>query len=216
MGYVYVDRHLSEQAKTVGPVGGAVKRGYDLAAATLIVLATFPLMMLTIVALSLTAGGPVFSRDVRIGYRGQRFDCFTFRVTRQRSSGGRERHTSLAVSRPDGSKARADDSSRLGQFLVLSNIDKLPQLFNVLSGEMSLIGPRPLSPADIARYGDRIDLDLYLSARPGMIAASESGGADAPFSELVAIDTSYVRDWRFSTDLRIMMQAITSLADRSA
>jgi exopolysaccharide production protein ExoY len=210
MGRVYVEQQLAEQVKVATPVGGSAKRWFDVVIALPVVLLTLPIMLLTFIALVVT-GGPVLSRKIRVGHRGLCFDCLEFRTTRARRGASNAPRSVLAqLQDEDQAQARPQEVSAVGQVLFLSSVYKLPQLFNVLRGEMSLVGPRPISPSDMKRYGERIN--LYLSARPGLIAPSDLSGPHLAFSELVALDTAYVRNWRLRSDLALLLRAVLSLA----
>lgn len=211
MEHVYVHRRLSEQTNTIKvPVGGVTKRLLDLFLASATIILTLPMIILVGIAMKLVDPGPLLSRQARVGYRGGRFTCLEFRTTPVHAP---DVGAAFAADREDRETGR--HSTGLRQFLRLSSIYKLPQLINVLRGDMSLIGPYPMRPADLARYGDR--LELYLSARPGMASVSRIRGGKYYLSEAkrVALDTDYVREWRFSTDLAILLRAAASVIERT-
>jgi len=94
-----------------------------------------------------------------------------------------------------------------------SSLDELPQLINVVRGEMSLVGPRPIVPSETSRYGDR--LDSYVLARPGLTGAWQiSGRSDCGYDKRVKLDANYVSDWCFSTDLSILVQTVRAVIER--
>jgi exopolysaccharide production protein ExoY len=206
MGHVYVYPHISEQTKVIKyPVGGQIKRLFDLSFASLTLLLTIPLIVIVSAAMKAADPGPLLSKQNRVGYRGRRFTCFEFRTA---PVGAPARRTAL------GRDWEGQPVTRSGRFLKQSGVYKLPQLINIIRGDMSLVGPCPILPSDIARYGDRIH--LYLSARPGMISISSmnDGTARSP-ARLAVSDTDYVRDWHFSTDLAVLIRALTAGIDRS-
>jgi lipopolysaccharide/colanic/teichoic acid biosynthesis glycosyltransferase len=103
--------------------------------------------------------------------------------------------------------------TRVGRFLRESSLDELPQLINVVRGEMSLVGPRPIVPSEMPRYGDR--LDSYVLARPGLTGAWQiSGRSDCGYDKRVELDANYVSDWRFLTDLSILVQTVGTVIER--
>jgi lipopolysaccharide/colanic/teichoic acid biosynthesis glycosyltransferase len=103
--------------------------------------------------------------------------------------------------------------TRVGRFLRESSLDELPQLINVVRGEMSLVGPRPIVPSEMSRYGDR--LDSYVLARPGLTGAWQiSGRSDCGYDKRVKLDANYVSDWRFSTDLSILARTVGAVIER--
>ncbi len=101
----------------------------------------------------------------------------------------------------------------LGQFLRQSSLDELPQLINVIRGDMSLVGPRPIVPSETTRYGDK--LRLYLAARPGITGLWQvSGRSDCSYERRIELDTNYVRHWRFSADLFILVRTVSAVIAR--
>ena len=103
--------------------------------------------------------------------------------------------------------------TRVGQILRESSLDELPALINVLRGEMSLIGPRPIAPSEMLRYGENIG--SYVSARPGLTGAWQMiDQNDSSYDKLVELDANYVSNWRFSTDLAILMRTMGAVIDR--
>jgi len=104
----------------------------------------------------------------------------------------------------------------LGKFLRQSSLDELPQLINVIRGDMSLVGPRPIVPSELTRYGDK--LSLYLQARPGITGIWQvSGRNDCGYDRRIEMDANYVRNWRFSTDFVILVRTLGAvLAQRGS
>ncbi len=105
-------------------------------------------------------------------------------------------------------KLRSDPRiTPLGRFMRAWSIDELPQLLNVLRGDMSLVGPRPIVRSEMSRYGVR--LISYLSARPGITGAWQvNGRSDLCYEDRVVLDANYVRDWRFLMDLTILLRTV--------
>jgi lipopolysaccharide/colanic/teichoic acid biosynthesis glycosyltransferase len=140
-------------------LGSAVKRGFDLAAASLMLLAVSPFMALIALCIVVESPGPVFYRGRRVGRRGQPLDILKFRKMR------------------DGVKGRpltlANDErfTRIGQWLARTKLDELPQLLNVIRGEMSLVGPRPEDPSFVQRHRDAFE--PVLRVRPGITGLSQ-------------------------------------------
>jgi undecaprenyl-phosphate galactose phosphotransferase len=104
----------------------------------------------------------------------------------------------------------------VGKFLRQSSLDELPQLINVIRGDMSLVGPRPIVPSELTRYGDK--LSLYLLARPGITGIWQvSGRNDCGYDRRIEMDANYVRNWRFSTDFVILLRTLGAvLAQRGS
>ena len=199
-------------------VGGQRKRVYDVIVASLVLLLTFPILVIVALMLKLTDPGPVIYKHVRVGLWGRRFTCFKFRTLVVDLENALE---ASAYNDP-GARTEWDQNQKLindphvtpvGQFLRESSLDELPQLFNVLRGDMSLVGPRPIVPSEMSRYGDR--LGLYVSARPGLTGAWQiSGRSDCGYDKRVELDAHYVSNWRFSTDLSILLRTVGAVIDR--
>jgi exopolysaccharide biosynthesis polyprenyl glycosylphosphotransferase len=198
--------HLSRSARLL-------KRTMDvvLAAAGLVVLA--PLLAVIAVLIKLDSPGPVFFRQTRMGSGGDLFRIFKFRSM---AADAEERKTELVhLNRhaQPGSDPRMfkipDDPriTRIGRFLRRSSLDELPQLVNVLKGEMSLVGPRPLILDEDRHVGDwaRTRLDL----RPGITGLWQVlGRSDIPFDEMVKLDYLYVTTWSLWQDFRLLFRTI--------
>ena len=197
-------------------VGGRTKRVFDVFVASLVLLLTLPLFIIVAVMLKVTDPGPVIYKHVRVGLLGRRFTCFKFRVV--------DAENVLKALLDDNPGARAEWErsqklineprvTRVGRILIESSLDELPQLVNVLRGEMSLVGPRPIVPSEMSHYGDR--LASYVSARPGLTGAWQiSGRSDCGYDKRVELDANYVSNWRFSTDLYILVRTVSAVIDR--
>jgi len=181
----------------------AVKRGLDVvgAAAGLVVLS--PLLAWVAVAELVTQGPPVLFRQVRPGLRGQPFTVFKFRTMRP--------------PRPDEIwyATDADRVTRLGRFLRSSSIDELPELWNVLRGEMSLVGPRPLLVEYLPRYTHREGRRHEM--RPGITGwAAVNGRHSMRFEERLELDVWYVENWSLWLDMRILATTVGQVLRRSS
>ena len=100
--------------------------------------------------------------------------------------------------------------TRIGRFLRKTSLDELPQLFNILKGEMSIVGPRPIVRNEAARYGEKYG--FYLSARPGLTGLWQiSGRSDTSYDERVDLDMTYVRDWSVANDIKIMAMTVPAV-----
>lgn len=101
----------------------------------------------------------------------------------------------------------------VGKFLRQSSLDELPQLINVIRGDMSLVGPRPVVPSEVGRYGEK--LGLYLQARPGITGVWQvSGRNDCGYDKRIEMDANYVRNWRISNDIVILMRTLGAVIAR--
>ena len=189
-------------------VGGFVKRWFDVLGAVGAILMLLPLFCLIALAIKLWDRGPVFYRHRRVGLNGTAFDCLKFRSMVINADEVLKRH--LAT---DRDAAREWEKTRklkrdpritpLGSSMRKTSIDELPQLFNILKGEMSFVGPRPIVTAEVPKYGDCID--HYLRARPGLTGPWQvSGRNDVDYATRVALDRQYVEAWSFGRDLTII------------
>ncbi len=182
---------------------------YTLAVAALIFLV--PLFLLIALAIQLDSPGPVFYRRRVVGLGGKLFDAFKFRTMVTNADALLEQNPELKKAFEQNYKLREDPRvTRVGRFLRRWSLDELPQLFNVLRGEMSLVGPRMLTPEEISRYG-RWALNL-LTVKPGITGLWQvSGRADLPYSERVRLDLFYIRNYSLWLDLAILAQTIPAV-----
>ena len=196
-----------------GPiVGGAAKRVADigLALSGLIMLA--PLLVLIALAVRATSQGPVFFGHRRIGAGGRAFRCWKFRSMVENGGDVLERHLAAhPEARAEWEKTRKLKNdiriTPIGRVLRDLSLDELPQLVNVLCGEMSLVGPRPVVADELDLYG--ADARYYLAARPGITGLWQvSGRNDVSYAARVAFDKAYVQGWSMLGDLRIMLKTI--------
>jgi len=168
-----------------------------------------PLMLCIAVALKLE-GGSVFFAHVRVGKKGKRFNCFKFRSMVPNAD---QALTNLLESNPDlqaqwHKEHKLKDDPRispLGEFLRRTSMDELPQLFNVLKNEMSLVGPRPIVEEELEKYG--LEKSYYLMVRPGMTGLWQvSGRNDVDYDTRVYLDAWYVKNWSLWYDLAILVK----------
>jgi len=191
-----------------------LKRGFDVTMAMGIILAFLPLLMIVFAAL-LVQGRPFLIRHQRVGRKGQVFPCLKFRTMVTDADAKLQEH--LAAS----AEARAEwEATRklkidprvtaLGRVLRKSSLDELPQLFNVLRGEMSLVGPRPIVAAEVRHYGG--SMSIYEQVRPGMTGAWQiSGRNDTSYARRVALDCEYVATQSFRGDLSILLRTFPAV-----
>lgn len=196
---------LGERAAVVG---GRSKRCFDVMGALAVIILLLPLFCLIALAIKLWDRGPVFYRHKRIGLNGAAFDCLKFRSMVTNSDEVLLRH--LAANRDAarewevGRKLKRDPRiTPLGSSMRKTSIDELPQLLNILKGEMSFVGPRPIVTAEMPKYGDCIG--HYLRARPGLTGPWQiSGRNDVDYATRVALDRTYIEEWSFWRDLAII------------
>lgn len=192
----------------------AFKRAFDLFGASLGLLAVSPLLLVIAVAIKLDSRGPVFFRQLRVGRHGQRFYMLKFRTmvpdAEAMKDSLRDRNEAM-----EGLFKIAEDPrvTRVGRLLRRSALDELPQLWNIVRGEMSLVGPRPLVLDEDQRIAGwhRRRLELM----PGMTGPWQIlGPARVPLREMVAIDYLYVANWSLWSDIKILLRTIPHVLGR--
>jgi exopolysaccharide biosynthesis polyprenyl glycosylphosphotransferase len=186
----------------------AVKRVTDIVASSLGLLAVSPLMMIIAIAIKLDSRGPVFFRQVRVGRDGHRFGLLKFRS--MVTGADAMKAALMAKNQTDGLFKMADDPrvTRVGRILRKTALDELPQLINVLRGEMSLVGPRPLVVDEDEKIVGWHRRRLHLT--PGMTGPWQIlGSARVPLHEMVNIDYLYVANWNFWTDAKILLRTVS-------
>ncbi len=196
-------------------VGGGLKRLLDVVAAAVALTVLAPLFGMVALAIRLSDPGPVFYGHERVGLGGRRFRCLKFRT--MAVDGDRMLADHLAAdpgARAEWRETRKLKSdprvSRLGRVLREYSVDELPQLINVLRGDMSFVGPRPVVTEELERFGPHVN--LYLSARPGITGLWQvSGRSDTSYAERVALDSQYVVGWSLLGDLLIVLRTIPAV-----
>lgn len=188
-----------------------LKRALDLAAASVLVAVLWPVMVATALVIRSTSRGPAIFRQRRVGRGGELFTVYKFRTMHPNADVRLQEDPVLyALYRDGGFKIALDEDPRvtaMGRFLRKSSMDELPQLFNVLRGDMSLVGPRPVVPDELAEYGDLVD--AYLMAIPGLTGAWQVSGRDEiKFPERAHLDANYIDGWSLRRDARIALLTI--------
>jgi exopolysaccharide biosynthesis polyprenyl glycosylphosphotransferase len=183
-----------------------VKRIMDVALGSLVLLIAAPLMAVLALAIKVDSPGPVIFRQKRVGARGQEFVVFKFRSMREGAD--EEKEHLLEFNEMSGPlfKMREDPrTTRVGRYLRRFSLDEIPQLFNVLRGEMSLVGPRPHTSAEVARYQDW--QRQVLETPPGMTGLAQvSGRSQLSFDEQCLLDIYYIENWSPALDVRILLR----------
>ena len=184
-------------------LGGIWKRTFDVAIGAIAVVVLTPIMIATAGLVRVLLGRPVIVTEERIGYKGRPFAHYAFRTVSVTTEEfiDQNRHC-----RQNTNTWQADV---LGQTLRFSGLEKLPELFNVVRGDMSLVGPRPITAKEFLRY--RVHLPAYFNARPGLTGiwrhVDRRRLRAAPTWRL-AIDRHYVRCWSIQLDLLLLVKAI--------
>jgi exopolysaccharide biosynthesis polyprenyl glycosylphosphotransferase len=170
-----------------------------------------PVLLLIAVLIKLDSPGPIIYRRRVMGVNGVQFDAYKFRTMNPNGDEILERHPELKAELEENHKLVEDPRiTRVGQFLRKTSLDELPQLFNVLKREMSLVGPRMISPLEMKKY-DKWDMNL-LTVRPGITGLWQvSGRSDVSYAERVRLDMYYIRNWSIWLDLELLMQTIPAV-----
>jgi exopolysaccharide biosynthesis polyprenyl glycosylphosphotransferase len=198
-----------------GEAGGLSKRAFDVTFSLLALLLLSPLLLAVAVLVKAHDGGPVFFRQSRVGRGGETFQMLKFRSM---VTDAEHRLASLTDQNEFDSvlfKIKEDPRiTRLGRFLRRYSIDEVPQLVNVLHGEMSLVGPRPPLSSEVDRYAD--DVHRRLLVRPGLTGLWQvSGRSGLSWDESVRLDLYYVDNWSMTTDLVIIAKTVRAVIGSS-
>jgi exopolysaccharide biosynthesis polyprenyl glycosylphosphotransferase len=191
--------------RDVGAEEGVAKVVVDKVLALVALVALLPVLAVTAVAVRATSTGPVLFRQMRVGLAGREFEMLKFRTMTADAEARRAELEAQNVHDGGTLFKVADDPriTRVGKILRKFSIDELPQLINVLRGEMSLVGPRPSLPAEVANYP--LDAHRRFCVRPGLTGLWQvSGRSDLDPEESMRLDTHYVEQWSPGLDIRIL------------
>jgi exopolysaccharide biosynthesis polyprenyl glycosylphosphotransferase len=188
-----------------------LKRMFDGIVATLLILVLSPVLIAIAAAVFISSRGPVLYRSIRPGIGGEPFACFKFRTMRNDADQLQADLESLNEASGAIFKIRNDPRlTKVGRFLRRYSLDELPQLFNVLSGQMSLVGPRPLPQRDFEML-EEWHKKRYL-VMPGITGLWQiSGRSDLDFDDLVRLDFLYLERWSVGLDLTILLKTIPAV-----
>ncbi|KQT60482.1 MULTISPECIES: sugar transferase [unclassified Aureimonas] len=198
--------------KSITRNGDTFKRIFDIVAAAGIIIFISPIYIMIALLVKLTDPGPVFYSHRRIGRDGKSFGCLKFRTM---VSNGDKVLADYFLNNPEAAaewntmrKLRHDPRvTAIGRILRKFSLDEIPQLLNVLRGEMSLVGPRPVMADELVHYG--LNKHLYFRVRPGLTGLWQiSGRSDLSYEKRVELDCQYVENWHFGHDLVIMARTI--------
>lgn len=206
-----LDPSVPAVARPLGPVSRGVKRGIDIVGATLVLASLSPLLGVIALLILLEDGGPVLYRQRRVGEDGREFDFLKFRSMVRDADA---RRAALCVRNEAVGpifKMRHDPRvTRVGRWIRRTSLDEMPQMLHVLCGQMSLVGPRPHLPAEVAIYTPR--QRARLSVRPGLLCLREvCGRSRLDFERWVELDLVYVRKRSLGLDLWILLRAIPAV-----
>ncbi|MDJ0858782.1 MAG: sugar transferase [Dinoroseobacter sp.] len=201
--------------KTV-PVGGFAKRVFDVAFSFVAILSTLPFFIVLPAIVMVVSPGPIFFAHTRIGYGGMPFPCLKFRTMVPNAD---QLLTEYLASNPEA-QAEWDQHRKLkndpriipfvGNLMRRLSFDELPQFFNVLRGEMSVVGPRPLTLDEVKDYGEAAR--RYKAARPGITGLWQvSGRSDISFRDRIDLDCRYVATCNLTSDIQLIARTISVL-----
>ena len=197
------------------PIGALAKRSVDIVLALSGIILLAPLLVICYLLTIATSPGPALFRHRRVGFNGRHFDCLKFRTMLVDAP---EQLRRLLESDPAAAaewaatrKLRRDPRvTAIGALLRKSSLDELPQLFNVLRGEMSIVGPRPVTDEELERYTTSVG--AYLACRPGITGLWQvSGRSTTTYDKRVACDAFYAQNWSIALDAKILIVTLPSL-----
>lgn len=197
------------------PIGFASKRAADVIVAACGIVLLAPFFIICCVVTICFSPGPVLFRHERVGFNGRRFKCLKFRTMAVDAQERLRRHLELdaqaAAEWAASRKLRTDPRITLvGAMLRRSSLDEIPQLFNVLKGDMSIVGPRPVTEEELNRYSDAIT--AYYACRPGITGLWQvSGRSSTTYQRRVVLDSYYANNWSMVLDAKIMMATIPAV-----
>lgn len=196
----------------------AIKQTVDLILVTAGLIVSWPLLLLIGIAIKLDSKGPVLFRQTRAGLGGRPFGMFKFRTMRVGADAEKSLFHHLNESGdPRLFKIREDPRvTRVGKLLRRFSLDELPQLLNVIRGEMSLVGPRPFFPGDLAKYEKHHFERLHVL--PGITGLWQVSGRSnvVDFEEVIRLDREYIKNWSVLTDITILLRTIPAMIGRGA
>ncbi len=203
--------------------GRVAKRLFDLAAGSLLILLVSPILLITWLVLTIFGGSKAVYRQTRMSRYNTEIGLYKFRTHKTEYSGGlTPEQVFTKMGRPELIKKYRENGdfliddpriSKIGRILRKTSIDELPQLFNVVRGDLSLVGPRPLIPQEIDLFHKK---NVILSVKPGVTGlAAVSGRRDIPFEERRKLDMYYAQHWSFWMDIVILMKTVVQVVRRA-
>ncbi|MBZ5567606.1 MAG: sugar transferase [Acidobacteriia bacterium] len=195
-----------EQAKVF------VKRLLDLAMGIVVLFFAWPLLALIAIAIQLDSRGPVFFVQERIGQNKRRFRMYKFRTMMEGADRMQEQLEHLNEAQGPIFKISNDPRvTRVGRFLRKTSLDEVPQIFNIVRGEMSFVGPRPMSLRDVDLFDRGIQRKRF-SVKPGLTCIWQvSGRSQLPFSKWLELDLYYIENWSLGLDFKILLKTIPAV-----
>ena len=188
-----------------------IKYLFDYSVASLGIIVASPFMLMIAIAIKLDSPGPVIHRRRVMGVNGRQFDAFKFRTMHKNGRDILDQHPELQTELAEKHKIKRDPRvTRVGRVLRRLSLDELPQALNVLKGDMSLVGPRMISPDEIEKY-EKWDINL-LTVRPGLTGLWQvSGRSDISYKDRVSLDMHYIRNYSIWLDLQILWRTLPAV-----
>lgn len=193
-----------------------VKRILDIAISSILLILLFPLFLITMLIIKTDSPGPAIFVQERLGFNKRRFNLYKFRTMVQDAEQlQKDLEKDNEACGPVFKISKDPRITKVGHFLRKSSIDELPQLLNVLKGDMSLVGPRPLPVRDYNEF-DQQWFNRRFSVRPGITCLWQvKGRSDIPFVEWIKLDLSYIDQWSLGLDLKLLLQTIPAVLKAS-
>lgn len=187
------------------------KRLFDIIVATVALTLAFPIMLVTAILIKLTSKGPILFKQVRVGEGGRFFWCYKFRSMCTDAEEKKSQLMHLNEASGPVFKMKKDPRvTPIGAFIRKFSIDELPQFFNVLKGDMSIVGPRPPIPAEVAEYTEFVR--GRLAVKPGITCLWQVGGrSNVSFERWVELDLLYINTMSLKNDFKILVQTIPAV-----
>jgi exopolysaccharide biosynthesis polyprenyl glycosylphosphotransferase len=206
-GFPVIELH----GEPIPALGLAVKRGMDLLGAAAVLLLTAPILAFAAIWIRCDSHGPVFYPAMRVGKKGKKFRCFKLRTMVEEAEA--QKNTLRETNERNGPIFKMENDPRVtrcGRWLRKFSVDELPQLLNVLRGEMSLVGPRPHPVDDFERY--TIEHLRRLDVRPGVTGLWQvTARRDPSFDTNMVLDLEYIENWTLRLDLNILLRTISAV-----
>ena len=202
---------IGVKTSTISAASLALKRGIDILGSGIILVVLSPFLALVALIVRLDSPGPAFFRQTRVGRGGKEFTVYKFRTMRVGADQELPALADLNEVKGITFKIREDPRrTRVGTVLRRWSIDEFPQFYNVLRGDMSMVGPRPPLPSEVAKYEDWHMKRLEVS--PGITGLWQvMGRSDLPFAEMVMMDIYYIENWSLALDIRMLLQTIPTV-----
>lgn len=214
-GRLAFETRMVQRARQRNLASQSTQRLFDVTLAGLMLMATAPLMLLIAAAIRLTSPGPVFFHQTRVGRWGRPFACLKFRTM---VIDAEQQLAHILTTDPHARAAFQNDFklahdpriTPIGRLLRKTSLDELPQLINVLRGDMSLVGPRPVVPQELGRYGDYAQ--VVLQVRPGITGAWQTNGRNnISYAQRVQLDVHYALNRNLKTDITILARTLNTV-----